>query len=197
LVCDQRGVRGFADKSIFILTSNVGQRMIAEMVREGKSREEMAARMKEMLSQIRHTKSERPVFTPEFLSRLKRVVVFNPLSGEAMRGISRKLVVELQEVWREKRGKRLVVPEALVEYLAVVAHRLNERSDGKEGGRVVRKLLAEWVEAPVQREVSQRPQEYRDCEEVSLEFVPPESQSENGAIPLPTVTVTFRRQGMW
>ncbi len=98
-VCDQRGVRAYGNKSIFILTSNVGQRMIAEMVQQGKSTQEITGRMKEALSQIRHTKSDRPVFTPEFLARLKRIIVFNPLDRLAMEAISRKLLAELAGAW--------------------------------------------------------------------------------------------------
>jgi len=111
-VCDQRGVRAYGNKSIFILTSNVGQRMIAEMVQQGKSSEEIAGRMKEALGQIRHSKSDRPVFTPEFLARIKRIIVFNPLNRAAMEGISRKLTAELVETWQAKRGKRLGVATA-------------------------------------------------------------------------------------
>ena len=87
-LCDQRGVKAYASKSIFILTTNVGQRMMAEMVEQGKSPDEIRERMKEVLAQIKHTKAERPVFSPEFLSRLKRIIVFNPLGREAMRGIA-------------------------------------------------------------------------------------------------------------
>jgi ATP-dependent Clp protease ATP-binding subunit ClpA len=190
-VCDQRGVRASGDKAIFILTTNVGQRMIAEMVREGKSREEIAARMKEALSQIRHTKSERPVFTPEFLARIKRIIVFNSLDRSAMAEISRKLVAEMQENWAVKRCKRLEIPDSLVEYLAEQAHQVNEKSAGKEGGRVVRKLLADWVEARLQREITARSGEYRDCETVTLEFTPPTAPPVDGVPAAPEVSVRF------
>lgn len=78
---DQRGMTGYADKSIFILTTNVGQRMIADMHKQGRTPEEIAVRMKEALAQIRHGKSNRPVFAPEFLARIKWVLVFNPLDA--------------------------------------------------------------------------------------------------------------------
>ena len=68
-VVDQRGVKAYASKSIFILTSNVGQRMIAELTQQGHTSEEIAVRMKDALGQIKHSKSDRPVFTPEFLAR--------------------------------------------------------------------------------------------------------------------------------
>jgi ATP-dependent Clp protease ATP-binding subunit ClpA len=193
-VCDQRGVRGYANRSIFILTSNVGQRMIAEMAQGGKTREEIAGRMKEALSQIRHSKSDRPVFTPEFLARIKRLIVFNPLDGGAMAGISRKLLAELQENWAAKRGKRLHLPEPLIAYVAEQAHQANERSKGKEGGRVVRKLIAEWVEAPLQRAVSQRPAEYRAADAVVLDFMPPQQPPGDWGPSPPTVTVNFCRE---
>ena len=47
-------------------------------------------------------------------------------------------------------------------------HRANERAQGREGGRVVRKLLAEWIEAPVQRRASLDPKGYRRCREVPV-----------------------------
>ncbi len=162
-VSDQRGVRGYADKSIFIMTSNVGQRMLAEMAEQGKSAEEVRDRMKEVLSQIRHAKADRPVFTPEFLARIKRIIVFAPLGREAMLGIAAKVAAEACRSWAERRHKRLVLPDELVRRVGEEAHRVNERSKGKEGGRVVRKLFSEWVEAPLQREVSSRPEEYKAC----------------------------------
>jgi ATP-dependent Clp protease ATP-binding subunit ClpA len=178
---------------IFILTTNVGQRMIAEMVQEGKSMEEIAARMREALSQIRHTKSDRPVFTPEFLARVKRVIVFYPLNKEAMAGITRKLVGELQERWAAKRGKRLEVPETLVCHIAEQSHLLNEKSKGKEGGRIVRKLLAEWLEAVIQRETTFRPAEYKDCIVVSLDQVQDGPSTEAASLAAPEIRIHFRK----
>jgi len=190
-VCDQRGVRAYGNKSIFILTSNVGQRMIADLVQQQKTPQEIAARMKEALSQIRHSKSDRPVFTPEFLARIKRVIVFNPLDGEAMAGISRKLLAELAQSWEAKRSKRLEVPEALALYIGAQGHRLNEQSGSKEGGRIIRKLVSEWVESKLQREASQRPEEYKRCSAVALEFTAPTVQPETAPVP-PDVSVAFR-----
>ena len=58
--------------------------------------------MKEALSQIRHSKSDRPVFTPEFLARIKRIIVFKPLDRAAMDAIARKLLAEVGR----RRGRR-------------------------------------------------------------------------------------------
>src|SRR5262249_20597882 len=157
-------------RSIFILTTNVGQRMIAEMASEGKSLEEITGRMKEALSQIRHTKSDRPVFTPEFLARVKKIIVFLPLTRAAMQGIASKHIAQMQEEWRTRRGKELLVPAELVDYLAEQAHQINERSKGKEGGRIVGKLVSEWIEAAVQHAMTLHPQEYKQSAVVALTF---------------------------
>jgi ATP-dependent Clp protease ATP-binding subunit ClpA len=184
---DQRGSLAHADKSIFILTTNVGQRMIADMVREGKSMADIAARMKEALSQIRHTKTDRPVFTPEFLARIKRLIVFRPLDRQGMAGISRKLAAEMRESWQQRRGKDIEIAEAVMERIADKAHELNERSQGKEGGRIVRKLLADLVEAKIQAAISRRPDEYRDAAAVAVDLNADESVAD------PDVTVRFSR----
>jgi ATP-dependent Clp protease ATP-binding subunit ClpA len=194
-VTDQRGVRAYGDRAIFILTTNVGQRMIAEMAEQGKTPEEIRERMKEVLAQIRHPKAERPVFTPEFLARLKRIIVFAPLDGVAMEGITRKQLGELRQAWADRRDKTLVVPEDLTRHVALAAQHLNEKSRGKEGGRIVRKLIADWVEAPLQRALSARPAEYRACARVRLEQVRLEEGIPAEPPAAPTVRVHFDREG--
>jgi len=191
-ITDQRGTRGYAGKSVFVLTTNVGQRMIAEMHKEGKSLEEIATRMKEALGQIRHGKSDRPVFTPEFLARIKRIIVFRPLDKAAMEAIARKQLADIQHSWAQGRNKDLSIPESLVEYVGLAAHRLDEKANGKEGGRVVRKLVAEWIEAPLQRAMATDPNGYRGCATVSVTFTPlTETPAADQPFPVPTVSVQF------
>jgi ATP-dependent Clp protease ATP-binding subunit ClpA len=185
-LADQRGVRGYAGKSIFVLTSNVGQRMIADWFAQGLSADEVAGRAKEALPQIKHPKLDRPVFAPEFLARVKRVVVFQPLGREAMGGIAGKLVREVQRAWAVSRGKRLVVPDGLVAMIADRAHAANEAAKGREGGRVVRRLVADWVEGPLQRELTRQPDAYRSAPAVALEYTPPDRDGGD-----PVVRVAF------
>lgn len=179
-IYDQRGVKAYADRALFILTTNVGQRQIADMFKSGKSIDEITHAMKETLARTRHTKSNRPVFTPEFLARIKRVIVFRPLGSEAMLGITKKLVAAMTEDWARKRRRRLEIPDALLRWIADHAHDANEKSQGKEGGRVVRKMLAELIEAPIQRKISESAQAYRACEKVVVEFDPPGHAAETG-----------------
>ncbi len=133
------------------------------------------------------------MFSPEFLARIKRIIVFQPLEQAAMVNITRKLVGELRRTWVAKRGKELVVAESLIAHVAEQAHRLNEKSQGKEGGRVVRKLIADWIEAPLQRAVTDRPADYRGCENITLDFQSPEAPPAEGPLPPPKVAVVFGR----
>lgn len=190
-VTDQRGTRGSGTKGIFVMTTNVGQRMIVDMFREGKSVAEVTARMKEALSQIRHGKSDRPVFTPEFLARIKRVIVFRPLDRDAMVSIARKQLADLRRNWAEARGKRLDHPGGLAEYIGGAAHRLDEKSNGKEGGRVVRKLIAEWVETPLQRAMAADPDGYKVAAGVAIECSLPTEPDAATPYPDPLVIARF------
>lgn len=189
-ICDQRGAKAYADKAIFILTTNVGQRMLADMAKQGKTPEEMAARMKDALAQIRHTKSNRPVFAPEFLARIKRIIVFQPLDEKAMEGICRKHARRMRESWREKRHKELVVSDSLLEYISQQSHHRNRKTEGREGGRIVRKLMAELIESPIQRAATADPVAYQACASVAVEASVPSAEKPDSPAP-PEVTVHF------
>lgn len=169
-VSDQKGNKAYANRAIFILTTNVGQRQIADMCRSGKSMEEITSVMKDTLSRIRHTKSNRPVFTAEFLARVKRVIVFRSLDQEAMSGICRLLIEQLQSDWVNKRQKRLVLPEDLLTVLARRSFEIDDQSQGREGGRIVRKLIADVIEAPIQAAIATVPDEYRRADSVVIDF---------------------------
>jgi ATP-dependent Clp protease ATP-binding subunit ClpA len=167
-ICDQKGNKAYANRAIFILTTNVAQRQIADMCKNGKTVEEITSTIKDSLSRIRHTKSNRPVFTPEFLARVKRIIVFRSLDEAAMHGITLRLVAALREEWRIKRQKNLIIPDVLIDSVAKRAFDLNESAQGREGGRIVRKLLADLVESPVQIAISRAPEAYRRSKTILL-----------------------------
>lgn len=192
-VRDQRSAQAYANNAIFILTTNVGQRMIADMAKQGKTPEEMADRMKETLAQIKHAKLNRPVFAPEFLARIKRIIVFQPLSAEAMRGIADRITQTTIETWRSQREKELEVAEELIAFVADRAHRRNEKSDGKEGGRLVGKLISDLILSPMQRAIADQPQVYASAEKVIVTAKSiPDLNGESGTSDRPEVEVTFQ-----
>jgi hypothetical protein len=94
--------------------------------------------------------------------------------------------------WAESRGKRLDIPAELTAYVGAAAGRLDEKSGGKEGGRVVRKLVAEWIEAPLQRAMAIDPDSYRKAVAVAFRFTPSsEPPPTDKPFPAPSVDVQF------
>ncbi|MFF1416694.1 AAA family ATPase [Streptomyces sp. NPDC058280] len=169
-IVDQRGVKAHGDRAIFILTSNAGQEIISRMTREGRSDEAIVARVKEELLQIGNRARSGPVFSPEFVARIRRIIVFRPLDLDAMTGICRKLVDRQCAFWLDKREKELIVPEALIHYAAGRGHLLNEKSGGKEGGRIIAKILSDLIENPILLEQERREEEFRKCARIELNF---------------------------
>ncbi len=168
-IYDQRGVKAYADRAVFVLTTNVGQRQILEMTRNGEGIEAIIQKTRETLSQIRHSKLNRPVFTEEFLARIKRVVVFGSLDLEAMTGITNKLVKNISEEWQERRNKTIALTPELIQWIADEAYQRNEAAKGREGGRIVRKLLSDKVEAAIEQKIGLHPQDYQQCSTVSVD----------------------------
>lgn len=193
-IVDQRAVKAFADRAIFILTSNAGHEIISKMSQAGDGMDKIIERVKEHLPTIRHERSTQPVFTPEFLARIKRIIIFKPLDEDAMEGICRKLLKRMQETWEEKREKTIVVPDSLIKYIAKRSHQENERSGGKEGGRIVGKLMSDLIEASIQREASEREDEYKACNMIELLFISPGDASPRQPLPQPKVVVKFRNE---
>ncbi|MDA8378930.1 MAG: AAA family ATPase [Planctomycetia bacterium] len=192
-IADQKGNRAYAHRAIFILTTNVGQRQIADMCRSGKGEGEIATAVKDLLSRIRHGKSNRPVFSPEFLARVRRLVVFRSLDQEAMVGICRRILAALQSEWQVKRLKALTVPECLIRAIGGRAFALDVKSQGREGGRIVRKLIADVIEARIQHAIGAAPATYRECRTVEITFTPPQSTGDSEDL-VRCIGVTLRPQ---
>jgi hypothetical protein len=101
------------------------------------------------------------------------------------------MVRMLKTQWRDKRQKTLMIPERLITYIAEESHRKNEQSGGKEGGRIVRRMLTDWVEAKVQQATSERPEEYRRCRVVEVECLKLEPAGKDHPMNLPEVQIRF------
>ncbi|WP_149829140.1 AAA family ATPase [Streptomyces tailanensis] len=169
-IVDQRGVKAHGDRAIFILTSNAGAEIISRMTREGRPEKEIVAAVKEALLRVGDQSRGGPVFSPEFMARIDRVIVFRPLDLDAMVGICLKTVDKQRAWWLEKREKELVVPESLIDYVARRGHLANEKSGGKEGGRVIGKLLKELIDQPLLLEGERREEEFRRCGRIECVF---------------------------
>jgi len=190
-VVDQRGVKAFADRAIFILTSNAGSEIISKMTRTNKSMDAITEAVKDALSNIRREGSSQPVFPPEFLARIRRIIVFKPLDEDAMRGICKILSARMIADWKDKREKKIIVPENLINYIAKQSHYEDEKFNYKEGGRIVRKMMRELVEASIQQEASKHEREYKACSIIELSFLTPEPSAPYQQPVAPKVGVRF------
>jgi ATP-dependent Clp protease ATP-binding subunit ClpA len=193
-VVDQRGVKAFGERAIFILTSNAGNEVISQMSLNNEPMSKITEKVKEALLKIRHDGITEPVFSPEFLARMGNIIVFKPLDEDAMKGICKKMVARMIRSWGEKKEKKLIIPENLIDYLAHESHLADKKSGFKEGGRIVAKKLVDMVELPIQQEIAEHDSNYETCTIVELTFakftvdVPFSPPTE------PKITVNFRTE---
>lgn len=59
-IIDQRGRKAFGDRAIFILTTNAGDRSIAQLQKSDKTATEIADHVRKTLSRVRHERSSQP-----------------------------------------------------------------------------------------------------------------------------------------
>ena len=71
-----------------------------------------------------------------------------------MGAIARRHAAKTAEQGQARRKKRLAIAAELIEYLGAEAHRVNTKSNGKEGGRIVRKLFSDLVDAALERAIA-------------------------------------------
>ena len=86
-------------------------------------------------------KALRGQFSPEFLGRLDRIIAFRPLDEQAMAQVARKFLIALRQRCLAS-GVELECPEELEGYLL-------QKVTGKDGARQLRRLVQEYVEAPL------------------------------------------------
>ena len=130
VLTDSTGRRVSFRNAVVVMTSNVGGELRSDGLGfQPSGREDQT---KEALRQR---------FTPEFLGRLDKIVHFQPLQAQAMEGIARKYLLQLQER-AAANGIQLQFPEELARELGCCSQ--------KEGGaRHLRHLVQERVEGPL------------------------------------------------
>lgn len=171
-IVDQRGVKAYADRAIFILTTNAGDREIAQLTKSGKPRAEIAEHVRKSLARVRQERSSQVVFPPQFLSRIKRIIPFQPLDESALAGIAERIGRRVQRLWRRKQGKELAFSSDAIKTIARQAHELNDRSGGQEGGRIVRKLFSDRIERRIQDFAADASSAFRAADSVQVTVAP-------------------------
>ena len=131
--------------TIVIMTSNIGARYIqkrAGMGFQSGDIQDVQKSVSEMvLGEVKRT------FNPEFINRVDEVIVFEALSDEDLRKITRMLVVQLNEIL-SNRGIRISVAEEVVDW--IVGLTCQDRS---YGARPLRRAIQRYVEDPLSDEL--------------------------------------------
>ena len=143
--------RAVANRSIFILTSNVGAEEISRLYRQGATREEVEEAVKAALFRAKFRETSMTCFTPEFLARIQQIVIFNPLDHESLLKIIGMELDKKTALYLKTRNKKLSIDDRVRHLLADEALRRYEASAGREGGRIAHKIIVQYIDTLIQR----------------------------------------------
>lgn len=164
---DRRNVRAYGNCAVFVLTSNAGQ----EFIRDNYQRlppESLKDHVAQFLVDYQHpTTGQRP-FPPEFLARFTDIVIFNPLSADAMREITQIHLVGMIADWRRKQRKILLVDGHVASHIAALAHRENQQHRSTKGGRLIARYVSDLIELPLLNLMQASPDAFRDADKVHV-----------------------------
>lgn len=126
---DGKGKTVSFSNTIIIMTSNIAS-------------EELASTSELSRAMDLAEESLRKAFRPEFINRLDSIVLFRPLDSEAMEGIVKMRIAEMEKRLSDQRIS-VEISQKAVEYLA------KEGYDREYGARPVRRLIEKLVEGPI------------------------------------------------
>jgi ATP-dependent Clp protease ATP-binding subunit ClpA len=148
-IVDQRNVKAYGNRAIFILTSNAGKDLIRQRFRPGMKESELKRLREDVqdaLAKYKNPVTGNQPFSPEFLGRLTDITFFAPLTREAFTGIARLQLEALVSEWKAGRKKTLIVEDDVSAMIAEDSYRVNQEGEGGKGGRVVQSYISEYVE---------------------------------------------------
>lgn len=134
-ISDHSGKKINAKNCIIIATSNAGAEFIRQSLENGISKEILDSKILEYIQTSQ-------IFTPEFLNRFDRVVVFTPLSEGHLREIARMNLDNLNKRLAEKDISVAVTPK-LITTLANLGYH------PERGAREIKRVITEIVEDTV------------------------------------------------
>lgn len=159
--------------AIIIFTGNVGTKSLelkGNGLGFGKSSESDLRKMKEetVMNEVRKE------FRPEFLNRLSKIIIFNPLGKEELMKIFDLEFDKLRIRYKESNGYDLSVSEAVKEFIV-------SKCDPKYGARSLNRLLVEHIDQNVCRALLDSSidsegktfislDKEKDCDEIKVTF---------------------------
>jgi ATP-dependent Clp protease ATP-binding subunit ClpC len=142
---DGLGNRVNFKNTIIIMTSNIGARFIQKKASMGfasSDQREINKSVSDMvLGEVKRT------FNPEFINRIDEIIVFEPLSDDDLRLITRLLVDQLNLNLADRRLQVSLAPE-VVDWIIDVTCK-----DRSYGARPLRRAIQRYVEDPLSEEL--------------------------------------------
>ncbi|MBT6143459.1 ATP-dependent Clp protease ATP-binding subunit, partial [bacterium] len=143
---DSKGKKIDFTNTIIVMTSNLGAKKLTDKAAPI-GFQIAASKAAALRSDFENVKEEimkdvRNFFRPEFLNRVDKILVFDPLTHENVKEIVGLLVSDLQDRLNEKEIK-IELKKSAVEKLAEKSY------DPEYGARPARRILADEVEDPI------------------------------------------------
>jgi ATP-dependent Clp protease ATP-binding subunit ClpC len=142
---DGLGNRVNFKNTIVIMTSNIGARFIQKKASMGfqaaDAREIQKSVNDLVLGEVKRT------FNPEFINRVDEIIVFDPLSDDDLRQITRLLLGNLNQHLADRQLQLNVLPE-VVDWIIDVTCR-----DRSYGARPLRRAIQRYLEDPLSEEL--------------------------------------------
>ena len=142
---DGLGNRVNFKNTIVIMTSNIGARFIQKRATLGfqspDARDQQKSVVDMVLGEVKKT------FNPEFINRVDELIVFDPLSDDDLRRITRLLLDNLNKHLTDRRLQIEVLPEVVDWIIDVTCQ------DRSYGARPLRRAIQRYIEDPLAEEL--------------------------------------------
>ncbi|MDD3190694.1 MAG: ATP-dependent Clp protease ATP-binding subunit [Candidatus Pacebacteria bacterium] len=141
--------------TIIVMTSNLGTDELTDgaswgfLSDEGRDKKNEKDEARERYIETKESVIEnlKEEFRPEFLNRIDKILVFNPLSRKDIKTILKNKFGEFQKRLLEKQGIKIDMDTKVLEYIA------DKSFDPNEGARLVRRNLQDMIEDLVSEKI--------------------------------------------
>jgi len=162
-ITDSKGVTASGARAFFVLTSNIGQYEIAEMLARGATSTEIEETVMKLFPKHKHQQSNLPSFRPEFIGRVMGrggIVAFDALSSEALLGITRHEFEKIARDFSGVHGGNFHCDDEVLQMIAETIYRENdavirEHRPGYLGARRIQQLLDQYVNSKLAQKIRQ------------------------------------------
>ncbi|HEY3884142.1 MAG TPA: ATP-dependent Clp protease ATP-binding subunit [Vicinamibacterales bacterium] len=142
---DGLGNRVNFKNTIIIMTSNIGARFIQKKASLGFQSSDLSAISRSVTDMV--LGEVRKTFNPEFINRIDEIIVFDALSDDDLRTITRLLVKQLNENLVDRKIRLALAPD-VVDW--VIEQTCKDRS---YGARPLRRAIQRYIEDPLSEEL--------------------------------------------